>query len=222
MKAAILGDGLLGTELAKLTGWDILSRKIGNFNIREFQSYILDDYEVIINCIANTDTYSKIDIGHKQVNFIFPSNLSDYCCHKGIKLVHISTEFVYAGNSSSASEDDLPIPHDSYYAKFKLLADHYISLTNSNYLICRLLHKPYPFPYDKVWNVQTSGDTVDKIAKLVIKLIEKNATGIINVGTGKKKLKEIAPDREEIDAPGNVPLDTSMSLLKQNSILDLV
>jgi len=95
-------------------------------------------------------------------------------------------------------------------------------LTNSNYLICRLLHKPYPFPYDKVWNVQTSGDTVDKIAKLVIKLIEKNATGIINVGTGKKKLKEIAPDREEIDAPGNVPLDTSMSLLKQNSILDLV
>ena len=32
-KICILGDGLLGSELSKQTGWDVISRKKDKFNI---------------------------------------------------------------------------------------------------------------------------------------------------------------------------------------------
>jgi hypothetical protein len=99
------------------------------------------------------------------------------------------------------------------------LADEYIKSHHKKYLICRELHKPNPFPYDKVWKVQTSGDTVDKIAELIIKLINKNAQGVFNVGTGDKWLCELAPNSREIEAPAHVPKDTRMNLNKLNKWL---
>ena len=48
----ILGDGLLGSELHKQTGWDYISRKkdgIDFTDIDSYKNYILDYYEVI-NC----------------------------------------------------------------------------------------------------------------------------------------------------------------------------
>ena len=46
----ILGDGLLGSELHKQTGWDYISRKkdgIDFTDIDSYKNYILDYYEVI-------------------------------------------------------------------------------------------------------------------------------------------------------------------------------
>ena len=86
-------------------------------------------------------------------------------------------------------------------------------------MICRELHKPNPFPYPKVWDIQTSGDTVDKIANLIIRLINTGANGVFNVGTGDKFLKEIAPNSEIIEAPSYVPKDTRMNLDKLNKWL---
>ena len=33
MRVVVLGDGLLGSEIVKQTGWDIISRKKDRFNI---------------------------------------------------------------------------------------------------------------------------------------------------------------------------------------------
>lgn len=38
MKVLILGDGLLGKELANLTGWDVASRKLTGLNIEDFDA----------------------------------------------------------------------------------------------------------------------------------------------------------------------------------------
>ncbi len=221
MKVLILGDGLLGSELHKQTNWDIVSRKLSNLNINDHSSLvkIVSDYDVVVNCIANTNTYSANKEEHWDVNFKFVSSLSEIC-NNFKKLVHISTEFVYANNQQPPTEDDLPVPANNWYAYTKLLADEYIKLTNSNYLICRLLHKPNPFPYDEVWDTITCGDTVDKIAEIVIKLINSNAQGVFNVGTGRKKLSNIAPGKEVIERPLGVPFDTSMNLSKLNLFLN--
>jgi hypothetical protein len=96
-----------------------------------------------------------------------------------------------------------------------------LKLLIRNALICRLLHKPNPFPYPEVWNVKTSGDLVDKIAILVKELIEKNATGIFNVGTGDKNLSEIAPDAKVVTPPKHVPVDTRMNIDKLKSFLNV-
>lgn len=221
MKILVLGDGLLGSEIVKQTGWDYISRSKDSFNIEDYQ-YMLNifpDYDIIVNCIANTDSYSNDKKSHFEINYHFPILLSDITNTEGIKLVHISTEFVYTNNKTIPTEENLPKPDNTWYAYTKLLADEYIQATHFNYLICRELHKPNPFPYDKVWNVQTSGDTVDKIAELIIKLINTNAKGVFNVGTGDKWLKEIAPNAEEIEAPNHVPKDTRMNLDKLNKWL---
>jgi nucleoside-diphosphate-sugar epimerase len=222
-KVVILGDGLLGSEIKKQTNWDVVSRKLGNLNINDYLSVTktIKDYNVVINCIANTNSYSHDNQQHWNINYKFPSMLSDLCKTLNIKLVHISTEFVYANNKIPPTEDDLPIPDNTWYAYTKLLADEYIKLTNNNFLICRELHKPNPFPYKEVWDIKTSGDTVDKIANLIIRLIEKNASGVYNVGTGDKFLRELAPSSKVVPSPAHVPKDTRMNLDKLNRFLKL-
>ena len=217
----ILGDGLLGSEIAAQTGWDVASRKKGNLDIESYWELydLVYDYDTVVNCIANTDSYSTDKQAHWDVNYKFATNLSDLCKLRAKKLVHISTEFVYANNLYPPTEEDLPLPDHTWYAYTKLLADEYIKLTNNNFLICRELHKPKLLNYSEVWNVKTSGDTVDKIATLIIKLINKNATGIYNVGTGDKTLSDIFPNLPRVAPPSNVPEDTRMNLNKLNKLL---
>ena len=220
-KTVILGDGLLGSELNRTTGWSIESRKKTSLNIEDIDrlTSIVYENDIIVNCIAFTDSYNGSKEKHLRVNYYFPCSLANICLATGKKLVHISTEFVYANNTGIPSEEDKPIPDNTWYAKSKLLADEYILSTNNTALICRLLHKPSPFPYPEVWNVKTSGDLVDKIAILVKKLIERNASGIFNVGTGGKSLPELAPNAKIVEPPTNVPNDTRMNLTKLNSFL---
>jgi dTDP-4-dehydrorhamnose reductase len=222
MKILVLGDGLLGSEIVRQTGWDCASRKLTGLDINKHLDLIklITKYDTVVNCIANTDSYLHDREAHWKINLAFPKWLSDATSIRGIKLVHISTEFVYANNPIPSTEEDLPQPDTTWYAYTKLLADEYIKLNHySDYLICRELHKSNPFPYDKVWKVQTSGDTVDKIAELIIKLINTDAQGVFNVGTGDKWLRELAPNAEEIEAPVHVPKDTRMNLDKLNKWL---
>lgn len=217
----VLGDGLLGSEIVRQTNWDVASRKLGTLDIYDF-SKLLDltyGYDTIVNCIANTDSYATNGNEHWDVNYRFAADISDLCNTESKKLVHISTEFVYANNPTPPTEEDLPMPDNTWYAYTKLLADEYIKLTNSNYLICRELHKPNPFPYSQVWDVQTSGDSVEKIAGLIIELVNKNAWGVFNVGTGDKYLDALAPFSTKIPAPSHVPKDTRMNLDKLNKFL---
>lgn len=223
MKVLILGDGLLGSEINSQTNWDIASRKLGNLpKLGEWEKIciLINKYDVVVNCIAHTNSYSNDKQNHYDINYRFAADLSEACNTEGVKLVHISTEFVYANNPTPPTEEDIPLPDNTWYAYTKLLADEYIKLNNPNYLICRELHKPTPFPYSEVWDVQTSGDTVDKIANLIIKLISKNASGVFNVGTGEKRLSELSPNSRIITPPPHIPVDTRMNLNKLKKILN--
>lgn len=219
----VLGDGLLGSEIVKQSHWDVASRKLGTLDINDYEGLtkLVENYDTIINCIANTDSYSSSKKEHWDTNYKFVTVISNLCQAKNKKLVHISTEFVYANNDTPPTEEEIPKPDDTWYAYTKLLADEYIKITNTNYLICRELHKPNPFPYSQVWDVQTSGDSVEKIASLIIKLVEKQATGVFNVGTGDKFLDALAPFSVKIPAPSHVPKDTRMNLDKLNKFLNL-
>lgn len=226
-KILILGDGILGSELQLQTGWDLVSRKTTGLDIRNIPKLyeVLEGYDTVINCIANTNTYS--DNGGKdmcEVNYHFPYYLAIICNELKIKLVHISTEFVYAENKGLPTEESLPLPAPNWYSYYKLMADNIISLVSNSYLICRLLHKPKDFNPPEVWSVETSGDTVDKIAELVIKLVEKDAFGIYNVGTGDKWLSLLIKNRKcpIVNPPKGVPTDTRMNLTKMNNFLNNV
>jgi len=235
MRVVVLGDGLLGSEIVKQTGWDIISRKKDRFNITQpstFINYFIDifegviaakKYDVIVNCIANTNTYSTNKEEHWGVNYKGVADLVDFCNKWKIKLVHISTDYVYTNSIPEASENDIPIHGNNWYSYTKLLADAYIELRSNNYLICRETHKPKPFPYNKAWVDQIGNfDYVDKISSIIIQLIKIDSIGIFNIGTELKSIYELANrtiSSTPVLKPNNVPSDTSMNLNKLHNKL---
>jgi len=226
-KVLVLGQGLLGSEIVKQTGWGYLSRKEHQFDICNFSTFehIMSNYTEIVNCIANTNTYSSDKDSHWNVNYKAVYNLSLFCKKKNIKLIHISSDFVYANNSKKEpNENDPPIPSENWYSVSKLLGDNVIELVDCNYLILRCTHKPYPFPFNKAFvNRIGNFDYTPKIAEIIIEMIQKNAFGIYNIGTEKKTIFELAIQSninvEKAYAPENTPVDTSMDLTKMYHFL---
>jgi len=234
-RIVILGDGLLGSEIHKQTGWDIISRTKNKFDIIQpdiFANYFIDlfdgmiatkKYDVIVNCVANTNTYATNKEEHWNVNYKGVANLVDFCNKWDIKLVHISTDYVYTNSIKEASEDDVPIHGNNWYSYTKLLGDAYIELKSNNYLICRGTHKLKPFPYDKAWIDQVGNfDYVDITSGLIIKLIQSDSTGIYNVGTHIKSIFELASQTTQVKIAfrnPEVPGNTTMNINKLNNAL---
>ena len=227
MKPIILGNGLLGSELAKKTGWDILSRSVDGLDLTNITTWgdKLLPYDTVINCIAHTNTYDNNKQLHWDVNYKAVSVLADYCKLHYKKLVHVSTDYVYANSFNPQNEEGVPVHQATYYAYTKLLVDAYIELKSDNYLILRGTHKPNPFPYEGAWvNHLGNFDYLDVIAKLYIKLIKKDAKGIFNVGTEFKSMHRLAQQTRPDVAPIyntdiRVPLNVSMDVTKLNEFL---
>lgn len=227
-KFVILGNGLLGKELAKQTGWDILSRSVDGMDLTDITTWahLLLPYDTIINCIAYTNTYDNNKEKHWDTNYKAVVELMDYCNNHNKKLVHISTDYVYTNSQEVQDEEGIPVHQATYYAYTKLLADGYIELKGKNYLILRGTHKPTPFPYKQAWiNHSGNFDYVNIIADYYIKLIKNDAKGLFNVGTEFKSMYHLAlktnPDviptyNDDIRVPSNV----NMKITKLNKFLD--
>jgi dTDP-4-dehydrorhamnose reductase len=230
MNVLVLGKGKLGSEIVKQTAWDYLSRAEHEITINNFDTWKsrMEGYDVIVNCIANTDTYSDEKEKHWEANYELVTFLAEYCDENNKKLVHISTDYLYQNSVEDATEDDEALFDHTWYMFTKLLADEYLKEHAKNYLICRLSHKPYPFPYESAWtDVYTNADYTPVIAGLVIKLIEGGATGLYNVGTEKKSIYELARrtkrDVKEILSPPHVPKNITMNISKmENFLLNLL
>ena len=137
LKVLVLGDGLLGSELVKQTNWNFLSRKKDSFDIKNIDSFSkeMKEYNVIINCIANTDTYSDERESHWEANYVFVDKLIKFCNQNQIKLVHISTDYVYTSSVDNASEEDVPVHCNNWYGYTKLLSDGLVQLQSNDYLL---------------------------------------------------------------------------------------
>ena len=225
MKIIVLGDGILGGEIIKQTGWDYISRKKDNINLYDFDKWMfkLDKYYVIVNCIANTNTYSDDKELHIKINYHFVKHLVNYCNQMGKKLVHISTDYIYANSDNERKESDVPVHHSSWYGYSKLIGDAHVELECDKFLICRLSHKPFPFQYDRAWtDVITNADYTPKIVDLLVKLINKNVEGVFNIGTDKKTIYELASQTKKVEkilSPEKTPKNVTMDL---NKLLNFV
>jgi len=226
MKVLVLGKGKLGSEIVKQTGWDYLCRSEHEITIDNFDEWKnkMDEYDVVVNCIANTDTYSDDKEKHWKANYELVTFLAEYCDDNGKKLVHMSTDYLYQNSVDDATEEDEPLFEHTWYLMTKLLADEYLKEHAKNYLICRLSHKPYPFPYDSAWvDVITNADYTPVISGLVIELIKNGAEGLYNVGTERKTIYELAQrtnkNVNKIISPPHVPKNVTMNVSKMDNFL---
>ena len=226
MKVLVLGKGKLGGEIVKQTGWDYLCRAEHEITIDNFDEWKnkMDEYDVVVNCIANTDTYSDNKEKHWKANYELVTFLAEYCDDNGKKLVHISTDYLYQNSVDDAKEEDEPLFEHSWYLMTKLLADEYLKEHAKNYLICRLSHKPYPFPYESAWvDIVTNADYTPVIAGFVIELIKNGAEGLYNVGTKRKTIYELAQRTNKSVlksiAPPHIPKNVTMNISKMENFL---
>lgn len=227
MNVIVLGYGLLGQELVRQTNWDFVSRTTHNVDIvhiKHWSHLLKNSYDTVVNCIAYTDTYGTDMQNAWDVNLQALNDLIDICNDTNKKLIHISTDYLYAGSTSSATETDVPVHIPTWYGYTKLVGDALVQLRSNNYLICRLSHKPNPFPYNNAWtDVHTNCDYVDVISKLIIELIENQAVGVYNVGTDCKTIYDLAiqtnNDVTPSVKPKHVPTDITMNINKLKNFL---
>jgi len=222
----ILGDGQLGSAIYKLTKWDYYSRKSSGFDANNPNFIPLKHYDTIINCIGYTDTYSKEREHHWKINYKFVADLVDFCSENEKKLVHISTDYVYANSKSGASEEDVPVHCKNWYGYTKLLGDGYVQLRSKDYLLIRCSFKPEPFPYPKAVVYQVGNfDSTKVIAELICKLINSGASGLYNVGTEPKTIFELAKKSNPSVEPmfgkihHTMPTDITMDCSKMKKTL---
>ena len=223
----ILGDGLLGSSVIGLSGWNYISRSRDGFDINKMtglEQMLPRGVKTIVNLIANTNTYSNDIDAMFETNYRAVVNLVDFCNRKNIKLVHFSTDYVYEKSKPNAKETDKAIP-TTPYAMSKLLADEYIMKHCKKYLILRGAQKVDPFPYDTAFtNLMGNFDYPDTIAEIVIEMILNNAMGLYNIGTSTKSMFELAqktnPAVKEAIAPDHFPTDVTMDLTKMNLFLN--
>ena len=80
--------------------------------------------DVIINCVANLRpqiTQSDVLNGF-EINSILPHRIAWHCSRRGCRLIHISTDGVFSGETGSYTESDVPDPIDRY-GQQKLLGE---------------------------------------------------------------------------------------------------
>lgn len=145
MRAVIIGsNGMLGSILHRTLqkNYKVINIDLPHIDITKLalvKSVIASNSpDLIINAAAYTDVdgcETNIDQAF-AVNAIGPRNLAVVCNELNIPLVHISTDYIFPGTSSTAYKEwDQPGPQ-SVYGKSKLLGEQYVrELTNKHYII---------------------------------------------------------------------------------------
>lgn len=220
------GSGTLGKALIKL-----LANTEHKFDTPDSKSFDITDWDSVINhsttfnfnllihCAAYTDVkQSEVNfIEALETNVIGTCNIIKYCAFNNTKLAYISTDHVFDGQKGDYSTTDRINPI-AKYAKSKGAAELAVRMYD-NSLVIRTSFFGEEFPYDKAFTDQwTSKDYIDVIAPKVLKACLSNKLGIVNCGSDKRSVYELAALRR----PNVIPIqraDLNFPTLKDTSLL---
>ena len=159
-----------------------------------------------------------------ETNIIGTSNVVLACIELNIKVIYISTDYVYSCTDGNYSEEDALLPVNEY-AWSKLGGECAVKLYK-NSLILRMALCQQPFPHPKALvEIKKSYLYMDEAAKIILKLLDQK--GIINVGGETMSPFEFArkdnPNVKKItlDEVGDVKMgkDASMNVNKMKNLI---
>ncbi len=140
-------NGQLGSELKELSShysqfeWVFADRTILDLSDLEFISNTLDEIQpkILINCAAytavdraETETELADVLNHQAVGIMAQWSASHDC-----RLVHISTDYVFDGNSSTALDEEAPTAPINVYGQTKLAGEQVCLRENPEAIIIR-------------------------------------------------------------------------------------
>ena len=169
--------------------------------------------------IHTDDIKKSIDL-----NIIGTANITKACSEKKIKLIYLSTSYVYPGTKGNYNETDALLPFNNY-AWSKLGGEAAVQMYK-NSLILRLSMTEKPFVHKKAFtNVKTNFIYHDEVANLLLKLLKNK--GIINVGGkiqsiynfAKKENYKIKKSFLKKKNKNLIPMNATMDVSKLKKIL---
>ena len=198
MKVLMLGGtGLLGSEFKKISDFILSGSEIDITVESELYSKLnIINPDIILLAAAKT---KSVDIDNNPIdtintNIVGVANVTKYCIDKNIRLVYISTDYVYDSKSDNHQEYE-PINPFNFYAWTKIGGECSVR-GHKNSLIIRTSFGSTEYPYEHAYsNRFVSKDYVDVIAPMIKDLTLSDEVGIINVGTKGKTLYEYAVER---------------------------
>ena len=167
---------------------DLDIKKISSIN--NYINKIKPDY--LIHCAALSRPMNIHDANIDEsisTNIIGTSNIVKVCSKKKIKLIYLSTNYVYPGIKGNYKESDPVLPINKY-AISKFGGECAVQMYD-NSLILRICMTEKPFVHQMAFNdVETNFMYHHEFAKHLLKLIDHK--GIINVGGPKKIIFDFA------------------------------
>lgn len=222
------GSGRLGRELrALLPG--VVSPSSAELDVTD-AAQVLDvvsraSPDVIVHAAAYTDVGGAEQDRARcwAVNVGGTRHVARAANAVGAKLVHISTDYVFSGETGNYREEDTPGPVVNYYALSKLVAEE-AARAAARHLILRTSFRPREFQYPVAFSdVFTGQDYVDVIAPQIALAVAHAAEiedEVLHIVTERKSVYELArrrrPDVREgtragagVTLPGDVSLNTA-------------
>lgn len=185
---------------------------------------------IVIHAAAVTNKFNEsVDDDYIRTNIVGTANVVLWCKRHNVRLVYISTDYVYPGARGDYSEDAVLFPVNRY-AKSKLGGEMAVQLYDNALIIRTSFYSTMTF--SKACTDQfTSRLSVQEAAKAIYHLaVQTSRRGIINVGSrSKRSLYEIvktefnskveACQRKEIQVPYRLPPDASLNTSQCYSLL---
>jgi len=123
------GSGQLGTELARFAwpeGWEAVTLTRADLDLTDTAAIAAKVAERPWSAVISAGAYTAVDKAESdsvtawQVNALAPAALAAACTAAGIPIVHVSTDYVFAGDKQGAWEVDDPVAPLGVYGASKL------------------------------------------------------------------------------------------------------
>ncbi len=218
------GSGLLGGELRKLLG-EAHFPGSAEFNVTDYAQMEAfarrRNLGILVHAAAFTSP-PKVDKDPQramEVNIVGTVNVVRLCMALGLKLIYISTDYVFHGDRGDYREEDPLYPVNKY--AWSKLGGECAARMYDRALIVRTSFGPNQFPYPQAFVDQwTSRESVARFARKLVRLLDQDLAGVIHVGGPRRTVYEYArsldPSKEIQtlsirDVNFRVPVDTSLN-----------
>lgn len=230
------GSGRLGTALQGLLP-KLIAPPRSELDITHsfFIESALDAYrpDLIVHTAAYTDV-AKAETQKElcwNINVGGTRNLIKAVLPRAIPLIHISTDYVFWGDSGGYKEEEPVGPVRNYYALSKLVAEESVRLL-PKHLVIRTSFRSSPFPYPVAFDdLYTGQDYLEVIAPEIALALQNFALipySTLHILTERKSVYELArrtrPDVEKrsrtsssVPQPEDISLNVSRWLFLKHS-----
>lgn len=147
MKILVLGSkGQLGqclNDQLAITEHDVVYTSRGQIDIANFEVTNTQILKIAPDIVINATAYTAVDKAEEEdqtayyINHLAVANISSICNQLDCWLIHVSTDYVFNGNSEVPYKEDNPTNPQGVYGVSKLKGEEAIKASGCKYMIIR-------------------------------------------------------------------------------------